>query len=477
MGWFMSILGITNLIVVGCMHFAYAQAGKYKEHMLLGVTLSEQQMEDEDIRAVAAQFQKQFRFSCIVGYISAIAVLFFFSGYISIALIAYLIWMFGYIFWIQYVYVKYHKKLYKVKKAKGYTCGSTVREISVDTRLSRLKDTMPISADWFLPSIIILLLPLCSASFREYAAANPREILLMYSVILFVKAAYYFLYYLFSRQRSVVYSQNSDLNIACNRSSKRGYSILFVTLSLIDSISFLMLLWDEMSVGYFTMVSLVVFVVLQSLVAIGLVFGMYLIRNRRKELLKGEEETVLVDEDDLWASGFYNNPQDNRLFVQDRQNSANMTLNYGKSSAWVLTLGFLGGTFLLLLWLSVVLLRLDFVPARYQVAENFQIIAPSYSKDIEFSEIKSLRLLDELPDIRLSKQDGAATDQYALGKFYSRNQGTCYLYVYYGYSPIVELELEDMTIYFNSKEDGVAEKCYEQLLEKTEQKVKDAGEP
>lgn len=467
--WLLVItLGITNIIVVACMQFAYHVCGKYRDHMLLGVTFSQEQAEDGEVKAIAAQFQKQFRICCMIGYISGILVIFLFWGYMSIALIAYLFWIFGYIFLAQHMYIKFHKKMYRLKKEKGYTCGNSVREISVDTQLSRLKDTMPVSADWFLPSLIVPLLPWCSGAFRQYAAQNHRDVLLIYSVILLVKICYYCVYVLFARKRSVVYSQNSDINIACNRSSKRGYSIVFVTLSFFDSISFLFLLWDMGGIGYMSAVSLVIFVVIQSMIALTCLFSFYLIPSKQKQLLKEKAETVLVDEDEYWESGFYNNPEDNRLFVTDRQSSANMTLNYGKKSAWVLTIGILVGTFVAMLWASVELLRLDFVPARYQVAESFRIMAPCYSKEIAFSQIQSIRLLDELPDIRLSKQNGAATEQYALGKFYNRGKGVCYLYIYYGYSPVVELELADMTVYFNSKEEGVTEECYEQLLEKLE---------
>lgn len=466
MWWMMVLLAVTNLFVVLCMHFAFRQVGKYKEQRILGVTLSQEQVEDEDVKKIVAEYQKRFRLLILLGYVSGVAIVFLFLGYMSIATIGYLVWMFGYIALLQYLYVKYHKDLYALKKKKGFIYGRPIGEISIDTTLTRLKDTMPISSDWFLPAILVPLLPFCSGRVREYAQAEPRQILYLYGVILFTKAVYYFLYYLFAKQRSVVYSENSELNLACNRITKRGYSILFVCESFVDSIGSLVLVWDMADAGKFSGVSLIVFWVIQSGIVLSLFWGIYQIQSRRKALLKGEKEVVPVDEDEYWASGVYNNPQDKRLFVQDRNYDTNLTLNYGKISAWVWTIGFLGGTFVLLVWMSIVLLRLDFVPVTYQVAENFQIKAPSYGKEIEYGQIKSVKLLDKLPDIPLSKQNGAATDQYALGKFYSRGKGTCYLYIYYDYSPVVELQLDDMTIYFNSKEEGVTEDCYRKLLEK-----------
>ena len=177
----------------------------------------------------------------------------------------------------------------------------------------------------------------------------------------------------------------------------------------------------------------------------------------------------VVDEDEYWEKGFYYNPNDNRLFVEDRDNSMHMGLNMAKKSAWVITgitiLGIVG----IFVWTSVITLRLDFVETKYSVEDNLQIIAPSYPLTIEFDDITSVKLIEELPDVNMSKDDGAATDQYSIGKFRIRNQGRCWLYVYHGYSPIVEVKTKEETIYFNSKTEGVTEECYQKLQEKTGQ--------
>ena len=412
------------------------------------------------------KYRKSFRKYIIIGYITGILVIIPFEWYVSIALILYLVWMFGYIFLIQHIYVKYHKKLYAIKKQKGYTYGKIVNEITIDTKLSYAKDKMPVSPGWFLPSMLVFLIPLSNKGVREFILSNLQMSCVFIGVIVLVKASYLLIYYMFAKQRSQVYSGNSDINIACNRVTKRGYSIVFVVASFFDSISFFMLLWDEIAMGSMTMVGVLLFVVMQCIIVMGMVVGLIQIKKKRESILAEDSQERVVDEDEFWATGFYRNPMDNRLLVPDRQSDMNMTLNMAKPSAWIWTAGIGIGTAVLLLWTSVVMLRLDFVPVTYQVADKFEIIAPSYSKTIEFDEIQWVTLLDEFPDIKASKQNGAATDEYALGRFHIRNEGTCYLYIYHGYSPVLELQLNDMKIYCNSREDGVIQECYQQLQEK-----------
>lgn len=459
------ILAVTNLVVVVCMHISFRQYGKYKEHMILDVTLSEEQVQDEDIQGVLEKYKKSFQKCIVAGYITGVMVIIPFRWYMSIAMILYLLWIFGYVFLIQYIYVKYHKKLYAIKRQKGYTYGKVVNEITIDTKLSYEKDKMPVSPWWFVTGLLVYFIPLTDKGVREYLFSDMKSSVIIIGVIVLVKVSYLLMYHLFAKQRSEVYSENSEINIACNRVTKRGCSMVFVVACFFDSISFLFLFWDEVTMGSMTMLGVLLFVVMQCIIVIGMVAGMIQIKKKRDFILAQDSQKRVVDEDEFWATGFYHNPRDKRLLVPYRQSGMNMTLNMAKPFARILSIGIGIGTAVLLLWVSVVMLRLDFVPVTYRVTDKLEIIAPSYSKTIAFEEIQSVTLLEEFPDIKASKRNGAATDQYALGRFHIRNEGTCYLYIYHGYSPVLELQLSDMKIYCNSREDGVIQACYEELLE------------
>lgn len=462
------ILIATNIMVVGCVHYAFWQYGKYQNNRILGVTLEEQYQEPE-VQNIVSQYKRIFKRLMITGYITAFLIMLPFDWYVSVWLILYLVWMFGLIVLVQWLYIKYHKKLYALKKQKGWICGKTVNEITIDTRLSAIKDKMPLSVWYFIPSFLIVALPLTNSDFRAYLAADLQTALLLTGCVLLVKAAYILMYYLYAKRKSVVYSQKTEINIACNRMKKRSFSIFFIVASIADSIGWLVLFGEQLRLEYISMVSVDIFVIVQMGIVAGLIYTIHYVKKKRNEILGDDEASYLVDEDEYWASGFYYNPNDNRLFVPERDSNMNMSFNMAKKSAKVITWGTIIGTFALLVWIAVECMQFDFVEPVYVVEDNFQIQYSQYPLTVEFDEIESVELVEELPDVRMSKDNGAATNQYSIGKFRIRNQGRCYLYVYHGYSPIVEIKTKDAVIYFNSKTEGVAEEHFREILEKVAQ--------
>lgn len=462
------ILIATNIMVVGCVHYAFWQYGKYQNNRILGVTLKEQYQEAE-VQNIVSQYKTIFKRLMIAGYITSFLIMLPFEWYVSVWLILYLVWMFGFIVLVQWLYIKYHKKLYALKKQKGWVCGKAVNEITIDTRLSAIKDKMPLSVWYFIPSFLIAALPLTNSTFRADLVADLQTALLLIGCVLLVKAAYILIYYLYAKRKSVVYSQKSEINIACNRMNKRSFSIFFIVASTVDSISWLILFGEQLRLEYISMTAVDIFVIVQMGIIAGLIYTIHYVKKKRNQILGDDAASYLVDEDEYWASGFYYNPNDHRLFVPERDSNMNMSFNMAKKSAKVITWGTIIGTFALLAWISVVCIQFDFVEPIYVVEDNFQIQYFQYPLTIEFDEIESVKLVEELPDVKISKDNGAATNQYSIGKFRIRNQGRCHLYVYHGYSPIVEIKTKDTVIYFNSKTEGVAEECCQEILKKMAQ--------
>ena len=62
---------------------------------------------------------------------------------------------------------------------------------------------------------------------------------------------------------------------------------------------------------------------------------------KQKNILQKEDETPLyMDDDYYWRNGWYANPEDARLFVQDRFNSMNYTTNLGTAAEDILLVVF-----------------------------------------------------------------------------------------------------------------------------------------
>lgn len=465
----MILMVFTNIFVVGCLHAAYWQTVKYRDSMILEVTLKEEQVKEPEAEKIVSEYKRALIKTMIVGYITAVLVILPMKWYISIWLILYMLWMCGVIAVVQWVYIKYHKKLYQLKKDKGYICGKEVKEITIDTKLSIAKSKMAVSPLYFLIPILIVVLPLLNENLRNLLAEDLQMAWIILGTIALTKVLYIFMYYLFVKQRSVVYSENSEINIACNRVSKRGFSILFIAASTLDSIGYLAAFWDLISFQYISFLSVIVLVVIQLGIVALLFITLIQIKKKRDEIKNMDDSVMVVDEDEYWEKGYYYNPMDRRLFVPNRGGGMNIGFNMAKKSARIINGIFILGIAFVLIWTSVIVLRLDFVETKYIVEDNLQITAPSYSQTVEFEDIIAVKLIDELPDVKISKENGAATDQYSIGKFRIKNQGKCWLYIYHNDTPIVEVQTKESTIYFNSKTKGIAEECYKKLQEKIQE--------
>ena len=175
-------------------------------------------------------------------------------------------------------------------------------------------------------------------------------------------------------------------------------------------------------------------------------------------------ETYLADEDRFWLNGYYENPDDPHILAPSRLNSPNISFNMGcagvrrfEAGIWVL----LG---ILLIWLESIFLPMDFTPFTMTVEGNQTAVhAPGYSYEFLMSDVQSIELLEELPTEDYSKNSGADTNQYLLGKFRLKTIGQCRMYYYFGYSPILRINLPDTTVFFNSRTEGYVEELYQKL--------------
>ena len=62
-----------------------------------------------------------------------------------------------------------------------------------------------------------------------------------------------------------------------------------------------------------------------------------MVRKKRRDVLReSDEKEILADDDYYWAKGWYENPWDNNLFVQDRMNTMHFTLNFAKPAAKII---------------------------------------------------------------------------------------------------------------------------------------------
>ena len=66
----------------------------------------------------------------------------------------------------------------------------------------------------------------------------------------------------------------------------------------------------------------------ESAAGIVIIVLFFIIRRRKEALLKQDTAPMYIDDDYYWRNGWYSNPDDRRLFIQDRYSSMNYTVNF-----------------------------------------------------------------------------------------------------------------------------------------------------
>ena len=152
------------------------------------------------------------------------------------------------------------------------------------------------------------------------------------------------------------------------------------------------------------------------------------------------------------------------MWVQDWVCDMNYTTNMASRGGKIFTFGILGVVAGILIVMCAMFLKVDFTPVHLKVDQaQAAVIAPMYGVEIEPDEIKSVEVIEKLPDDSVTKTNGFADDKQLLGKFRGKEMGPFRAYIYKGYSPVLKIELTDTTIYINRKDSGDVKIWYREL--------------
>ena len=187
----------------------------------------------------------------------------------------------------------------------------------MDIELNETKSKMPISKWFFLLALFIGVIPfiLNLINKNEYfsIAAICTGSSIAGTIILFI------IYMTYVKGRTIVYCDESEINIACNKIYKRTWSIVYILLAILQSITntiiyvFMLLPRINKNAFLFAITLPVVVIVL------GIVYGHRRIINIQNKLISSAKNPIYVDSDDYWINGiFYKNPYDSRVVVEGR---------------------------------------------------------------------------------------------------------------------------------------------------------------
>ena len=109
--------------------------------------------------------------------------------------------------------------------------------------------------------------------------------------------------------------------------------------------------------------------------AAAVIAGMMYIIRQRKNILKDDTQPIMLDDDDYWKNGWYSNPNDTHLWVQNRICSTNYTMNMAHPAAkwWVSIAGILCAAAIAgVVIISGMLIQMEHAATQMEVSRTFQ---------------------------------------------------------------------------------------------------------
>ena len=147
-----------------------------------------------------------------------------------------------------------------------------------------------------------------------------------------------------------------------------------------------------------------------------------------KTILDADASPYYTDDDEYWKLGWYNNPDDHHLFVQNRFNSLNYSLNFGRPGAKVFMAAFTAAIIALVIWIFSAIISLSNTEVIFTINnQTCQFEASGYECTFDPDEILSVELTDSFP--------------------------------------VLEIRLDDMTIFANSSDSEITRQWYTELTD------------
>ncbi len=462
-----------------CMMWGTSFLTKKKSDYLLFMTIRGEQREDVDVERLVKAFKKEYNLWMLVTFLATavhfIIVLLPFSVD-SLQMLYFCIWCTVAILGDFMVTQKYTNRMYELKLSKGWGKTSTQSPVQVDTVVSRMKKQLPVSEIWLaLPAWI------CIGSFLWwFLNATEYKMLLFMPVVNLLSFVFFcYLYHRMAHGKLKVYSEDSDINYALNRTAKRAWTGCIVwEATLLCGYQFLMTVWmhslmkeiaagtEKTGAGFLVGISVVSVLLLAVLVAV-FYHAANQVKNAKKALAGAADLSYAEDEDACWRNGYYYNPNDTSSFVENRGAiglSPNMATKWGPITKWILI-----GTLVVCLGLSLGLLPFDFGKITMQTnAEGITLKGCIYyTEELAYTDVAEVVLLTEKPEC--SRVWGTGSERFSLGEYHfdDYGNGKAMIDKEADYYLMVKRE-NGKWLVFSVKDSETMLRCYERLQKEVE---------
>lgn len=451
------VMLITSLVIIVVYYWQAQSAVKPNKNIILGVTIPPLELSNIEITDVTKEFMYNMKILSVLSIVIYFPLMFMKTVWL---LIGWFLWfsLFCYIYYK--LICKFNGKLKEVKRKNDWLLPNK-HILNIDTELTKAKSKMPISKWWFLIALFIGISPfiLNIINKNEYfsTAVICTGSSIVGTLILFI------IYMIYVKGRTIVYCDESKINIACNKVYKITWSIIYTSLAILQSITnttlYVFMLLPRVNENVF----LIAITLPVIIVVLGIVYGNRRIINMQNQLISVAENPIYVDSDEYWINGMsYKNPYDNRVVVEPRIGTKPV-YNLATKKGRLITYG--TNIFVAVSVLTIILMMLYFELYGFNmkiIDNSVKINAPLYGIEFNVEEIEKVEIVDKLK-VKL-RINGIGMDEYSVGNFNVEGYGKCKLYIYNDVKPYILIKSNDEIIFINGENEEETLRYYNEFI-------------
>jgi len=432
-----------SLFFVGCMWIflpiVYVTMGNNtvcKKNLILSVTLPPEGQRDEEVLAYVAKFKKQWLRMFLLLTAALVPALFF--PWFSVCALWSMVWLLAAMYGIFWAYGRGYKGLKAIKRRRGWQTGT----VSAVMETAPLKLPRPVKTGWFVPPMIISILPVISLLADELEPAWAMLLTINAVMCLGITAGSLLFHGLIFRQKPDVVDDNLDRTAALTRVRRYNWTKTWLLMAWLTGL-YSLVTWIVQGRGYLA----ITLIYSAAIVIVSLVTEFA--ARRAQHRLNGDTAPA-VDEDDFWIWGqFYYNPHDKKSFVNERV-GVGMSMNYATPAGKTMAI------FAVVVLLAMIPLGVWLVAdemSEIKLTCTAQTVTASHNGstyEVLREDITEVGLLEELPPS--TRMWGTGTDRLLKGRFSVEGYGTATFCLDPKNPPFLVLKTAENTYFFSGNE-------------------------
>lgn len=455
-----------NLVMLGCTYpilfflyfFMKLEIGD-KKKTLLGIAVPEEFRQEPQVQEICRLFRRDMKRGLAVMIV--FPAVFFWAPWFTWYITGYLLWVYLMMV-VEFVpMIRYGEQLKTLKRRMGWGGWNSGTEVDFSIALQPVH----VVKKWLLALIFFLSLPpvLWELIFRKDGAGTWDYVVILTAMAAVVWCFCVMLVRL-DRQKSELISRDGEVNLAFNRSKKRLRAVAWTWTAALSVV----LVW----VTEFTvhdqlggMAGYLAAVIIYAVVVCALMLRCeWKILGLRKKMMTTLESYDSDEEHWYFGALLYYNPNDRHFMVENRVGTG-YTVNVGTTLGKIsmaLTAALMAGC---LIWVPFVVGREEFTPIGLELeGGTLRSLHTGTEYEIDGSDIASVKLLEELPEI--SRKNGTGMNNLAKGRYRISGYGTGFLCLNPQNETFLLVETDQGTVYlFSDETDEGTLEVYEELLQ------------